>query len=1560
MKKGISLFLALVVFFTFSASASSAAVAGSPFVPGASDEPAQMQEDASPLAYTSDSAPRLEEAPLMEYEFLPADMKWQTLADGETPASFQATYALADGVLLVTDKVSESIRSAGDFISGGTAQRLLPNRIIAEGGYIEKDILDAAAEQQGRAVSPGTVVVDPSTGTAFKVVSPTEFGNAADTDAELSAMLTPLEGTYAVAQPEPAEVLKEFSFGGADGETVTLTRGNVTGFAPHVEENLVETDGFSPIAFGDSLKDFKYLSGDSLVRLQFEDEQLDAWLGDGSPICVKVSGGIGVDQIDVTARYTGFDGYRIEMTLKQESYLIVEMDADVSQEIVIPVFGIDVNLQVGDTSIGRITGGVFVVVGMDGTLRLEIETREFTSTTVGVRGSTKFYIPTSIHPVYDQEFKGDGEVDLAGDIDGYLKFGPMLRLEVFGFKLVGAGAFLGAGVHAQADGHYLNIELYGLLQIYIDFVGKHLSLANFRPTILSKRQADTAGFQIEFLEVYVYPGRVGGILKMEPPEKGGPLIPAADIPYRILVVPKGETFNPDVAGDIDKPAILKYPASGYAVTDEEGEFYQGDDCYLCKGDQVYLEYQSGGKSYFSDPVLPTLPFQKISIAAADYFNDFVTGQVQPICVINWAAKPDDPPEQQYEWKEYANGIVTLNPYLSTTWNVHIPFGGQARTMTDEHGYFDTRNPLFSIITGKAVPNTYFDVYENRDNWGSAGGFDFRMDYHEAVSGGRMQCHTTSSLVFTRTVLEVEDSYSRSYEEDGTIVDQMAYDEYIWIVNANGTRTVTEEEFQYTGEMFSTQDFLWDWNETEVSDYDIAFTPNSQKLTSVPDENGDPTGTALFSQRVTVQWVWQAHPNPLRITSDDHAAVTTAGGSFQVTAEGYDPFAYVLTGAPQGVSIDKDTGLISIGAGMAEGEYPFTIRVSENRTMILQQIGMPDPYEGNDPSPPAEQTFTLSVTEASVSEPEVSSEAAQIAPKIAEEEHDYEFSMVSGEEDLTVPVFASGSEPIVWSVSDDSGDLPEEIRINAETGVLSAEKELEAGAYRFTIRAENDAGFDTQGCVLTVSEARTAPVLSEASHNYQFTKLINGGDLEIFITAAGSEPITYSLVPKSERYLIPDEVSIDPESGVLTVREGVEAGKYYFSVKAENDVGSDTRECVLTVVSASLGQFSQPGLPGLSASADLSGDISLLAASSGQSVSSPTVTPAVPSETPAVVSPSTLPLNAATLRNDDPNDVYTDDRWNTNGALFVRWHSKVTVTVPGAVDYLMGETGYTFYDESPRCFNYHYSECLPDFVKNRLRAFLEEQTTESAQTGVFLGERMSTEDLLGGIDDFTVNPITEGSVYLEYGSLLGEMASQEGGSFLVDLNESTGTIITGKYFSALQANPGAELTFRQSGADVTFCGEDVETAFDYDMLDFGYYAGAFSKEQMLAAAGPGGETFAYAFAYHGDLPGTATFAVTTDIAEGSKVNVYKFDAAENKFTLIASGLTVAEGGVVTYQNNTMSEYLITTGTIAGAEAQDADGGFRNGGWWILGVGTAAAAALVVWVVRRSKKQKNRSA
>lgn len=1551
----------------------------------------------STLEYTYDDIEDLSPAPPLEYEFLPAGELWLNLASGETPVSFSATYELADNVLVVNKEVTESIASAGQLMTGGSGQKPLPGSIIAEGGYVPRAVLDAAAQKMAFEVENGTVVVDESSGTAFKVVAPTEFTGVFDTDAELRAAVQPLKDTYAVAQPELHEVLKDFSFGGAEGETVTLTRANITEFASNVEKNLALPTGYS---YTDTYKGFRNLSDDPLMKLSFKNERLDARLGSGSPISVIVSGGLGVEKIDVTARYSAFDGYRLTMTLSQESYLVIEMEAEIAEEIVIPVFGVHVAVKAGDKEIARIAGGVFVIVGMDGTLKLEVEAREFSSTTAGVRGSTKFYVPTSIHTVYDPHFESDGDVNLSGDIDGYMKFGPMLKLDVFGFKLVGAGVLLGVGVNVQTDGYFLNVELYGLLQVYIDFLGKHLSLANYRPTIMTKRQTDTAGFQVTFLEAYVYPGRVGGILKKDPPGKGQPYVVAPDIQYRILVVPEGETFDPNKAGDIDKPTIRKYPEKDYALTNAEGEFIQMDENILFGGDLACLEIRVGDKSYFSAFVSPTLPFEKVVITEADYFNDFVKGQVQPVRVINWFAEPDDPP---YEWVYYANGLITLNPYLSTTWNIHIPYGGQARTLTDAKGRFDTRNTLMSSVPSIPLQDQYFDVYENPPDHGMSGGFDFRLDYNKASEGDNIPFKTTSPLLFTRMVVEVPGSYER-YEEGGKLVDRMAYDEYIWIVNPHGTRTVTEAEFGYRGGMFSTQDYVWEINDNTAFWYDIAFTPNSDtprvdsngypvfgecKLTPVPDENGEPTGTALFSQRVTVEWVWQEYPKPVKITSDDHTTVTTDGGSFQVTAEGIAPFKFSLTGAPQGVafktnSFGVNSGLMTIPAGLAAGEYKFTIRASEDRTLALANHlpGGSDIYEGNDPPPPDEQVFTLLIIEASQTPgdpqpPETSQlpdnpqppeesqppeefqppEPDRTAPDISVARHGYRFTMTAGVDDLSVVISAAGSEPITWSLASSGGRrIPAEISIDAKSGLLTAKRSIAPGTYTFTIRAENDVGSDTQECVITVAEARTAPEIEEAEHGYALVKLTGGGDLVVPVTAVGSQPIYWSLEQKSERYIMPEEVTIDPDTGVLTVKEGIEPGNYFFIIRAENDVGIDTQECELKVMSLSLPSMR----PGLSVPAGSSGQIVYLSSPSGEAAQAAVQMLSQATQTPP---------NSVTLRWEDDKDIYTRDRFTVNGALYVRWHAFPKVHVRGSQpfnyygDYWGAVAGQNFYDTSPRCDNYHHrADPLPKAILDKLLQALKKQTTEVSGVDVLISGIPGADTLLTDLNNYSVNQIEDGFCYLEYGSLIDNMAAQKGGTFQVELNDGTGTIVTGKYFVGLQNNKTAQLSFIQEGARVIFSGADIKTASEYDMLDFGYYAGAFNEQQMLSAAGSGAESFTYAFAYHGELPGTATFEIPTGIAEGTMVNVYKYDAGTKRFTLIAGNVAVGAGGIVTYRNNTMSEYLITTATIEGASVSDMAGRQvieSNDRWLpITVIGTAvvcAAAAAAILFLRKNRRR-----
>ncbi|MDW7656616.1 MAG: hypothetical protein SCM11_05500, partial [Bacillota bacterium] len=566
----------------------------------------------------------------LHYDFSQPSARWQTLVAGDTPASFtQVQYELADDVLDITgsDSVMQQIASEGQLLAGSSLQKQKPVNIIADGGYVPMAVLDAAAAQQNRTVKAGTVVVDKASRTAFKVVSPTVHTGIYEMNSELLNMVSALQDTYSIARPQLHEIFNDFSLGGEDGETIELTRGNISGFAPNIEKSMVFDDPSSvrQVSLKDEYQGYKYIFGDKLVDLKFDDTLLDAQTSSGARIQIKVSGGIGIQKLLVNAKYTRFSGYRFAVTLNQESYLMVELTAAISEEIRIPVFGIDAGI--GD--VGRVTGGVFVIVGLDGSLRLEIAAREFTSTTVGVRGKTAAYIPCSVNPVYDQTIKGEGDVNLTGEVDGYIKFGPMLGIELFGYDLIGAGVFLGTGVQVDATPYELDIELYGILNVYLDFLGKHFNLINLRPTLWEKKQMNTAGHRVTFMEAYVYPGRVSGVIEKEVPSGPGNesgFATVANMPYRIWIIPKDASFNPGNPGDLNNTEIRKYPASGYAKTNGDGIFFQKNDSILSGGERAFVEFQINGKSYFSNGAEATLPFEQYTITQVDYFNDFVVGQ----------------------------------------------------------------------------------------------------------------------------------------------------------------------------------------------------------------------------------------------------------------------------------------------------------------------------------------------------------------------------------------------------------------------------------------------------------------------------------------------------------------------------------------------------------------------------------------------------------------------------------------------------------------------------------------------------------------------------------------------------------------------------------------------------------------------------------------------------------------------------------------------------------------------------------------------------------------------
>lgn len=1566
--------------------------------------------------YSYNDIEKLTSEPAFDYEFLPASPKWLDYVGSEQPATFakdKITFELADNVVTVNNKtVSDSIADKGQILSGSTVQKLAPGRIIEKGGYISKEVLDTATGQE---LKNGSVVVDKSTGTAFKVVSPTVYSGIFDSDPELLKMMKPLEDTYSIAKPELHEVVKKFEL---KEDTVSLNKANITKFAPKVESSIIPFSGTN-LAVGDDDKKFKYLTDDNLIELDFKNTSLSGKVGNSS-IFVELSGGIAIGGINLTGRYSRMGGYEISMTLQQECYLVATLDAEVHEEIMIPILGLDIPF-----GVGRVYGGIFAIIGMDGTIRLDIEARETNSCKMGIKGGTFLYVPTSFNPIFEPEPpKITGDCGLNGKINGYIKFGPVMGLEILGFDVVGAGVLLGAGVNVESDGSMLDVELYASIDVYVKLLDKHFNLLAARPTIYKKQQPDMSGYRVSFLEAYVYPGRVGGLIEEEPSKSGGAYLPSVGLEYKIWIIPNSAIGTFDVAKREDtlladssnikkalKEKVRTYPDSAFAKTNAEGEFYEVDKDICYEGDQVWLEYKGKvvdkngkvvPKIFFVGPVTPTLPFKEMTITYADYFNDYITGKVEPKRLIDWEANRLNPDEVQTELTYY-QGPIFISPFNDygmedSNKNKHFQYNisGTARTDTNSKGEFDTRKQYTE--NGKMYSPVVIDVleqssaqsiyYENGEKKYSQAyppqwiGVKAYLQINGKINSTVFYKITPAAPEFQITrALEYVEGSDKKITDGSRIIDQREYNEYIWIANPNGTRAITADMLQYYVEGFTSQDFRG-YNDDVVKE----TRSGPITLTPVLNEQGNPTGAVMFAQRVTVQWVWQSHPNPIKITSANKTTAESGiESTFQVKSNGYFP-RFSLEGAPNRVWIDENTGLLHVTQTVEPGTYTFTIHAKEGIALASSKIG--DPKKGNDASPPDKQIFTLTVTgkSSAASSSQTSNPPLSVTPKpddrkapiIYVDEYNTYFEM-DGNNDLTVAYKASGSNPITWSITAVSGhSLPSGITINASTGVLTIKKSLADGLHYFAVKASNDAGFDTHECTAVITH-QAAPVFESRRDGYQFKMFSTQTNFSVQIKATGSAPISYTLEAVNNRLSIPTWLSINATTGLLSVKSsptaGIPVGVYDFIIKASNSIGSDKKGCKIEVTASSLTNYATA----LSSSGNKNTAFITLETTSNinknENTKIQTVVPDLFSDK--------VQSNKLTILCDDKRDVYTHDRDVYNGAYFMHWDTRIVITTMKLMNTtysnghlsLDGESMIYWTDvvlmndHTPSCDQYHYYSpgmlsTLPlteeelAKIKADIKKANDEEIAQYKNGYQNANQNLGADDILEKKNNFIINPMDKVTSSLEYGSLVDEINIQKGGVHNVDLNSITGTIVTGEYFAALKNNSKASVTFKQDGANITFEGVDVKTANTLDLIDIGFTFSSHEKT-MLDSVGISSKSFAYAFQHHGELPGVATFAVNTTLTKGTKANVYKFDASTNKFTLIAKGLTVGEKGVVTYKNNTMSEYLITAKTIPNAEMSDMIGLFdpaRGVVWWVIGIcllSILAGATVLIFIKKRKR-------
>jgi len=148
----------------------------------------------------------------------------------------------------------------------------------------------------------------------------------------------------------------------------------------------------------------------------------------------------------------------------------------------------------------------------------------------------------------------------------------------------------------------------------------------------------------------------------------------------------------------------------------------------------------------------------------------------------------------------------------------------------------------------------------------------------------------------------------------------------------------------------------------------------------------------------------------------------------------------------------------------------------------------------------------------------------------------------GEEGIVVPVVQG--DKATYEITNAAG-TENFVSIDANTGILSVSVESTKGDYDVVVKATNAAGNDEATAKITI--APNPPTVT-----YSNTSVDLGGEFSVTPTVAGDLPMTFAIEDAGGTA---NFVSIDENTGVLSIAKESVIGNYTVYVKVTNSAGS---------------------------------------------------------------------------------------------------------------------------------------------------------------------------------------------------------------------------------------------------------------------------------------------------------------------------------------------------------------------------------------------------------------------
>ncbi len=339
------------------------------------------------------------------------------------------------------------------------------------------------------------------------------------------------------------------------------------------------------------------------VNLRFDSVTYVLDKTDKDSLLVTLVGQILLTNPRVEGKYSKNNGYRLVFLASEQVDMKIYTSMKLKEESKTPIWGTEIEM----SDLGKCEIGLFILANLEGHVTLAVEIHQGIEMAIGARGSTVYYIPTSIKNISTIDSWCDIDYDITSQMKAFIGFQCTANLKVKGYNALDVYVNGGMEGTVATDGMTLDADVGLRLKAGGKIVSRKFTMLDSYYSLWKYKKPDFHSYSMVIHEACAWGDYVAGeIYRLVPGNVPGV---TDSVPYRgnLTVMVR----RPD-------NTLAQYCVS----TGDDGVFI-ARNVLLKKGDRVMVKLPEVPNP--SPGLSVTIPFREIKLYAADYYTGVAEG-----------------------------------------------------------------------------------------------------------------------------------------------------------------------------------------------------------------------------------------------------------------------------------------------------------------------------------------------------------------------------------------------------------------------------------------------------------------------------------------------------------------------------------------------------------------------------------------------------------------------------------------------------------------------------------------------------------------------------------------------------------------------------------------------------------------------------------------------------------------------------------------------------------------------------------------------------------------------